>query len=116
MTTNHASAPQPPPTQGVTPVYRLVMADILALVDAGQQKYGTTLNTHNGRSAKWDAYQEIIDLTLYMRQDIAERDDEITFLRQWLRNTLETDDEFINTVFANWLRQKKSYEQIHSQA
>jgi len=38
------------------------------------QKYGTYLQTHNGRDALWDAYQEAMDLCMYLRQAILERD------------------------------------------
>ena len=41
---------------------------------AGVQKYGTPLQTHNGRDALWDAYQEALDLAMYLRQAILERD------------------------------------------
>ncbi len=42
---------------------------------AGFHKYGTHLQTHNGRDALWDAYQEAMDLCMYLRQAILERDD-----------------------------------------
>lgn len=109
MTTNH----QPPPTQGVEAVYPHVMKRIQQRVEAGIQSYGRPLETHNGRAALEDLRDEQIDAVFYTTQCIIERDDEITFLRQWLRDTLGIDDEFINLVFANWLRQKKSYEQNH---
>jgi hypothetical protein len=103
-----AATPQPAPSEGVTPVYRMVIADILSRVDAGRQKYGTPLQTHNGRSARWDLYQELIDACLYERQYIEEADDEVQFLRQWLKDLLGTDDEHISLCFANWLRQRKA--------
>lgn len=70
-----AAVHEPLPQPGKTPVADLVLADIQARVDAGFQKYGTKLMTHNGRDPLWDAYQEAIDLVMYLRQAIAERDE-----------------------------------------
>lgn len=52
----------------------LVMKDIALRMEFGKQKYGTVLQAHNGRDALTDAYQEVIDLALYLRQAIEERD------------------------------------------
>lgn len=71
---NKASKPQPPPDPGREDVAPYVVADIMSRVDAGLEKYGTRLQTHNGRDALWDAYQEAIDLVMYLRQAILERD------------------------------------------
>jgi hypothetical protein len=40
--------------------------------EAGKKKYGVYLQTHNGRDALWDAYQEALDLVMYLRQRILE--------------------------------------------
>ena len=72
---NKAAQHEPPPKQGKQDVADLVMVDIQARVEAGRQKYGTKLQTHNGRDALMDAYQEAIDLVMYLRQAMAERDD-----------------------------------------
>ncbi len=34
----------------------------------GAAKYGTTLRTHNGRNAAVDAYQELLDASVYLHQ------------------------------------------------
>lgn len=39
----------------------------------GRRKYGTPLQAGNGRDALVDAYQEALDLCVYLRQAIAER-------------------------------------------
>lgn len=72
---NKAAQHEPPPKQGKVDVADLVMVDIQARVEAGLQKYGTKLQTHNGRDALMDAYQEAIDLVMYLRQAMAERDE-----------------------------------------
>lgn len=55
-------------------VAELVKADIEARISMGQQKYGERLTTHNGRDALLDAYQEVLDLAVYLRQMMYERD------------------------------------------
>lgn len=65
---------EPPPQQGTTDVADYVLKDIAERVDAGEQKYGTKLQTFNGRDALWDLYQELIDSVMYTRQLILERD------------------------------------------
>lgn len=65
---------EPTPQPGRFVVANYVMADIAGRVEAGRQRYGTPLMTHNGRDALWDAYQEAIDLVFYLRQAILERD------------------------------------------
>ena len=71
-----AAQPEPKPVHGQQNVADLVLADIQARVEMGQRKYGTKLQTFNGRDALWDAYQEAIDLVMYLRQAITERNKE----------------------------------------
>lgn len=52
----------------------LVNFDIESRVAKGRILYGERLTSHNGRDALVDAYQEALDLALYLRQAIAERD------------------------------------------
>jgi hypothetical protein len=68
----NASKPQPNPKQGKQVVIDVVLADIRERAEMGKQKYGTYLETHNGRDALWDAYQEALDLVMYLRQAILE--------------------------------------------
>lgn len=65
---------QPDPEKGNADIWPLVLDDIRAKVNAGRVKYGTVLQSHNGRDALLDAYQEAIDLVFYLRQVIVERD------------------------------------------
>ena len=57
------------------------MADLGALSDhirqraeMGRKKYGTYLTANNGRNALVDAYQEVLDMIVYLRQKIADGD------------------------------------------
>lgn len=73
---NPVAIPQPPPAEGRWDVADYVLQDVVARVDLGLERYGTKLQTHNGRDALWDAYQEAIDLCMYLRQAILEREGE----------------------------------------
>lgn len=69
------NVPQPAPdknTRGV-PVWDLVIKDMKERDNGGYLKYGTRLKTFNGRDALIDAYQEALDLAVYLRQAIEER-------------------------------------------
>lgn len=69
-----ADVPQPNPTPSEEIVLRHVLGDLCARAETGKKKYGTYLKTHNGRDALWDAYQEALDLVMYLRQEILERE------------------------------------------
>ncbi len=69
---SQADRHEPPPKKGKAIVYRQVIRDIRARALMGNRKYGTYLETFNGRSALMDAYQESLDLAVYLRQRIME--------------------------------------------
>lgn len=87
----NAAVRQPPPKPGQVDVIDLVVpeiqryfgdySDIAATLvhdlyqraAEGKKKYGTLLQTHNGHDADMDAYQEVCDLVMYMRQRLEER-------------------------------------------
>ena len=66
---------QPKPEVSKFPfVWDLVLVDIKERDFLGEIKYGTRLQPGNGRDALKDAYQEALDLVVYLRQVIYERD------------------------------------------
>lgn len=66
---------QPPPIPNERrPIWELVMEDMRERDLVGRARYGTPLQAHNGRDALVDAYQEALDLAVYLKQAIAERD------------------------------------------
>lgn len=68
-------APQPDPVANDKPaVWDLVVADMKDRDADGLRKYGVRLQPANGRDAMVDAYQEALDLVVYFRQLIWERD------------------------------------------
>lgn len=66
--------PAPTPNDG-TPVWDLVIADMQERDRIGRERYGTPLQTGNGRDHLVDAYQEALDLVVYLRAAIEERNE-----------------------------------------
>lgn len=67
--------PQPLPTPNAHPAsWSLVIADMAQRDVFGAGKYNTRLQPHNGRDTLTDAYQEALDLAVYLRTAIFERD------------------------------------------
>lgn len=64
---------QPPPAGDGKPIWDLVVNDMRERDNLGRQRYNTPLRSWNGRDALIDAYQEVLDLAVYMRQEIEER-------------------------------------------
>lgn len=65
---------QPMPTKGGVNVLEEVIADLRGRDRIGTEKYGATLQTNNGRDALLDAFQEALDLVMYLKQAILERE------------------------------------------
>lgn len=58
---------------GVGPaVSSLVASDIINRMKVGIDRYGEALKVRNGRNALVDAYQEALDLTVYLKQELIE--------------------------------------------
>lgn len=56
-------------------VYERVIEDMRVRADVGLARYGTYLQAYNGRDGLRDAYEEVLDLAVYLRQVIDERDE-----------------------------------------
>jgi hypothetical protein len=57
-----------------TEVLPLVLQDITDRVQVrGMATYGRPLTTGDGRDSLWDAYEEVLDLAVYIRKEIEER-------------------------------------------
>lgn len=66
---------QPVPVPNSLPAaWDLVMADMRERDRFGEDKYGVRLQPSNGRDFLADAYQEALDLAVYLRGAIYERD------------------------------------------
>lgn len=55
-------------------VWLLVMKDMAERNEEGIKKYGIPLRPFNQRDALRDAYEELLDLAVYLRQILYERD------------------------------------------
>lgn len=74
---SHAQ-PSPVSTDRSKSVTDQVVADLQFRRSQGIIKYGRELQSFNGRDALMDAYQEALDLAVYLRQAIMERDNVAT--------------------------------------
>ncbi|MGL5281920.1 MAG: hypothetical protein ACRC8W_09280 [Plesiomonas shigelloides] len=74
ITAKHAAtAIQPAPSGSGNPILGMVLADLTNRALEGKEKYGEPLKANNGRKPLWDAYQEALDLCMYLRQMIEEQ-------------------------------------------
>lgn len=64
--------PKPKRTAKSKIVMPLVVKDLKERYRIGLARYGNPLMTFNKRDALQDAYEEILDLTMYLRQIIEE--------------------------------------------
>ncbi len=66
--------PEPTPTGNGRIVLDEVMKDLKERARVGREKYGTPLKTNNGRRALVDAYQEALDMCMYLKQALMEQE------------------------------------------
>lgn len=55
------------------PIWEMVIEDMKQRDLEGRKRYGVPLQAGNGRDALQDAYEEALDLAVYLRQAIEER-------------------------------------------
>src|SRR5574343_168212 len=71
----YTPGPQPGPSPNQHPaVWPLGMVDMAGRDKLGRERYGTPLQPHNGRDALRDSYDEALDLAVYLRPAMYERD------------------------------------------
>lgn len=80
MSQDADSHSQPKPVRDIRSrsVTDAVIADMQFRRGQGIQKYGTELLSHNGRDSLVDAYQEALDLAVYLKQCLMERAGQLT--------------------------------------
>ena len=81
--------PKSKPNDSV-PIWELVIADMKDRDRVGRVRYGTPLQAFNGRDALVDAYQESLDLSVYLRQEIEERGQTVARTRSYAEASDET--------------------------
>lgn len=89
---------QNPPEPGDETVIEHVMSDLLMRAYVGKAQYGTLLQTNNGRDPLVDAYQEALDMCMYLKQALLERDEQIA-KRTQIWNDGEYIVEIVNGVW-----------------
>ena len=77
--------------------------DLLERARMGEERYGTPLMSHNGRSAVMDLYQELLDALMYLAQyqmetnrsdrDIVEKWVELKSVAIWVKENLVAEAE-----------------------
>jgi len=69
------STPEPAPRPNATgrKIWDLVVEDMRDRDATGARKYGQRLTAGDGRNSLVDAYQEVLDLAVYLRKEIEER-------------------------------------------
>ena len=87
---------QAEPSQGQEEIWPLVIDDMKQRDSKGRSVYGTPLMSHNGRDALIDAYQEALDLAVYLRQEIQER----TTIQE-IVDMIKQNSEFNNVTSTN---------------
>lgn len=65
---------EPMPTEGAESVFKAVHKDLEARERRGIETYGRSLETFNGRNALQDAYEEALDLAMYLKQALLEQE------------------------------------------
>lgn len=66
---------QPDPIPNDHPaMWQIVIEDMKARDKLGRERYKTPLQPFNGRDSLQDAYEEVLDLAVYLRTSIYERD------------------------------------------
>lgn len=65
-----------------------VVSDLVERAKFGKEKYGTFLKTNNGRRALVDAYQEALDLVMYLKQRLME--DEEKYIESQKQSTCKS--------------------------
>jgi hypothetical protein len=95
---------QPLPSGGRECVQDRLIEAIRERRNLGVERYGQPLMTHNGRDALQDAWEEAVDLTVYLTQLRMEADDRaeaVRLLRNWL--DLHVQDQGAGTIMRAYL-------------
>lgn len=83
-------------------VMEFVRADVIQRMEIGKQRYGTPLQTFNGRDGLLDAFEEALDLAIYLRQVVLERAE--------ARKALDCIEVFVQDEYVRGLPEGKSVE------
>lgn len=96
MNKNVSDQNQPVPND-TKAIWDLVKKDIEDRNETGIKKYGTALQAFNGRNSLIDAYQEALDLVVYLRQAIEEKKEMVEFLSK-LAKVIPSNEDSVNKL------------------
>lgn len=86
---SYVATPEPMPQQGEVMVGESLKVRFSEYIDArteyGVGKYGTPLQTDNGRNPFNDSFQEILDFCQYQEQDRLEAHQKVKFLDEMVK-------------------------------
>ena len=84
-----------PKKNNTKPIWEMVIEDMRERDLVGENRYGMRLQKFNGRDSAKDAYQEILDFTVYARHWIEERKEMVNCLKDVLNSNapMEMSDE-----------------------
>lgn len=93
----HGIDAQPLPVGNSLPViHRLVQDDLQQRLDFGTRKYGQPLQPFNGRKNLRDAYEEALDMCVYLRTELYEQ--EATLFERMQHGVQGGDPEFRTVI------------------
>lgn len=92
---------EPQPKGHGDDVLTRVILDLKARGVVGKLKYGTALKTNNGRNALMDAYQEALDMCMYLKQKLMEETKPMKTIREWQHACHE------NAINHGWWEEKR---------
>jgi spore cortex formation protein SpoVR/YcgB (stage V sporulation) len=83
--------PKPTTSKNSKEITPMVISDIKRRSEAGVNEYGVSLKSFNGRDALVDAYEEVLDMAQYLRQEIEERKNTYIIIDWINRDLFQTD-------------------------
>jgi len=92
--------PEPDPVPNDrTAVWEAVLADIAERDLIGKEKYGVRLQPFNGRKPLVDAYQEALDLVVYLKQAIMEEEENAKVVKEMRETVKEMQDDLAGGAY-----------------
>ena len=82
-------------------IFPLVISDIEMRARVGEKKYGECLKAFNGRNSLQDAYEEALDLSMYLKQRLVE-EARLTAEVKELKAKLAESEERFCSPWQNW--------------
>ena len=92
-TAKNLNTPQKKPNNVGDPIVPLVIKDLQNRRKFGRKKYGKELCVWNGRDPLIDAYQEALDLAIYLRQAIEQHHTAKNAIEEYIKHIGKRNDK-----------------------